>query len=151
KYYESGEIAERCAYHQGKRQGNRVLYYPTGQKSAQYSYNNDFLDGEAQEWHPNGQKKSVLFYCRGLLNGSRQHRAFTRYTEKGIVTEVQDFCQGQPTGNHLIYDENGKEIYRATFVLGQKQGLEKCFSSEGALIQQGEYVNGKPIGKHAKY
>lgn len=147
-YFDNGEIAKKSFYANDKLDGACITYYPNGIRESELFYEKGVLQGEAIYWYENGQFKSKRYYTYGLLNDQRLSKALTDFYPENVLKEVQSFIFGIPSGLHLKYHPNGKESYKVSYKNGKKVGLEVQFSEDGILIAEGEYHEGKPVGKH---
>ena len=147
-YFDNGEIAKTAHYVNDKLEGEVITYYPNGLKESHLFYEKSVLQNEAICWFDDGAVKSKKHYLYGLLNDTFSNRALTEYYQSSILGEVQSFTFGIPSGPHIKYHPNGREIYKVNYKNGAKVGLETTYSDLQDLIGEGEYSNGKPIGKH---
>lgn len=147
-YFDNGEIAKTAHYVNDKLEGDMITYYPNGLKESHLIYEKGILQNEALSWYDDGGLKSKKHYLYGLLNDTFSNRALTEYYKGTILSEVQSFTYGIPSGPHIKYHPNGRENYKVNYKNGMKVGLETSYSDKGDLIGEGEYSNGKSIGKH---
>lgn len=147
-YFNNGQIAKKSSYKQGKLEGDLFTYYPNGFKESHLFYEKGVLQGLSSYWFDDGEIKSKKYYLYGLLNDTFSNKAVTTYRAPNVLEEVQCFTFGIPSGVHIMYHPNGKESYKVNYKDGLKVGMETFSSSNGSLIGEGQYANGKPVGFH---
>ncbi|RDD44957.1 hypothetical protein TrispH2_003210 [Trichoplax sp. H2] len=86
-----------------------------------------------------------MLYVNGKLHSEKNLPGIIHFDENHTITEVQEYNQGVLHGDHIQYHPNERQSYQVRYVNGKKEGMEKCFNSS-----EGEYVDGKMVGKHWK-
>lgn len=150
EFYEDGKVKVKGSFKNNKLEGLVVTYLKSGQKKSSSEYQNGLLHGNVVTYFENGEIRSKKTYTLGLLHNLGKTRALIEYYPNKVIKETKDFLFGIPSGVHIKYHENGKESYKVTYNLGKKTGQELGFDEEGTLIQEGEFVDGKPVGRHIK-
>ncbi len=148
KHFENGEIAEKMHFVKGQLSGIFERFHLNGIRTMLSFYHEGVLEGEVKEWTNDGKLQGTYHYSKGLLSGNQTNKAFRRYYSNGMVLEERDFCQGQPWGLHFRNYQSGQKSYVAHYEKGKKHGREQYFNESGEEIGSGEYLFGKPIGKH---
>ncbi len=147
-YHPNGKKAEEAFYKDGKIINEVTKYHEKGNRSAVIPYEEGVPHGCAIEWYPTGRKKTVIQYKNGSLHSNSKDPAVIAYTKDEMIQEVQDFFEGKLVGLHVKYHANGQESYKVAYKEGLKEGKERFFSTEGKLLGEGDYRQGKPVGKH---
>ena len=147
-YFESGAKEEESFYKNGQLQGDLIRYSAKGTRTFLMPYEQGVVDGAAYEWYESGALKSTKRFAKGVLQGDLHNPAMIAYYEDHTVQELQDFRFGQPAGMHYKYHPSGKESYRVLYENGKQQGTEQFFGEDGAVVGQGEYWDGVPVGEH---
>ncbi|OGN56669.1 MAG: hypothetical protein A3D96_06005 [Chlamydiae bacterium RIFCSPHIGHO2_12_FULL_44_59] len=147
-YYESGQLKEEAQYDEGLLTGEVVQYYENGNKAAIFPHKAGQVDGMAFSWFPSGALNMERLFKGGKLHGDGKNPALIAYDEERNIIEVLDFRNGEPTGLHVCYYPSGAEKYRLFYKNGKKDGKEQFFNDQGALLGEGEYLDGAPKNRH---
>ena len=149
-YHENGQVSAEGFYQDGKLEGDYTRFFAGGQREVLIPYVNGEIHGKLIEWYENGNEKTQANYQKGKLQSSGSQPAVVRYDENHSILEVQDYHNGDPSGDHIKYHSNERQSYHVHYVDGKKHGKEEWFGSDGKLIGEGEYDHGKSVGKHWK-
>lgn len=149
-YHENGQTLAEGQYEDGKQSGDYVRYYSSGEREVLIPYVEGEVHGKMIEWYENGNEKTECHYVNGKLHSVKNQPGVIHYDENHTITEVQEYNQGVLHGDHIQYHPNERQSYHVQYVNGKKDGIERWFSSNGRVAGEGEYVQGKMIGKHWK-
>ncbi|CAN5445470.1 hypothetical protein BH10BAC4_BH10BAC4_09050 [soil metagenome] len=128
-YYPCGLLKEKLAYHDGKREGEGVLYFVDGTVQTTYKYKNDLFDGESQSFHENGKRKSISNYSMDKLEG-----VYTEFYADGKVKIKGAYLHGEANGPWFYYHSNGKLEKTGQFnAEGYSHGEWKFYGRDGRL------------------
>ena len=149
-YYESGQLALECDYENGLLHGSSISYYSNGEKKALIPYVSGKIQGRVVQWDEKGNERMRCHYFEGALHSANNQSAVTCYDEKHTTIEIKDYDRGILHGDHIQYYPNARQKYHVRYVQGKKEGKEHWYTCAGEIMGEGEYLQGKKIGKHWK-
>ena len=141
-YYESGLLSEEGYWNIDHWEGKYKYYHPNGQLAYDWNYNKDGKrTGEQKYYYNNGNIKYVGNWNNGKTMGSlkmynesglivaeriyengkfaRSIKTQTRDTFEMPANDQQRMAEFTGTGNHVIYNLNGKVEKKGFFVKGK--------------------------------
>jgi len=142
-FYENGLTKNECTYLDGKKNGFLKEYSVEGNLIKIEKYINDEKQQDAPElknyelrydYYPNGKVKVAGSYYNNKAEGIRRE-----YSSDGKIDKSYILKNGVVIGTGLV-DENG-----------WKQGKWKEYFEDGALKQEGAYLNTKKTGEWKFY
>lgn len=138
-WYESGQLAMRKYYRDGKTEGEAVYFNENGSLEDRWTYRAGIpIDGERISKWSNGRYKKLINYKNGHLDGR-----LMRWSEEGLVMEDWQYLEGVPTdGTRKTFYENGVLESQVSYVAGRKEGLEIRRYSDGKLWFSANWKHG---------
>ena len=110
--YEDGQIKSLVQFKDGKKDGLSTAWYENGQKKREINWKDGKYDGLETGWYRNGQKVGEGNYKDGKLMSAV---IWKPNGDKCPVTNLKD-----GNGVMVLYDIDGKEIFRTTFKDGER-------------------------------
>ena len=101
-------------------------------------------DGMQRSYWDNGRLKSESRYVDGQLDGP-----FKTWYENGQMFQDGQYAKGMMDGSWLIFYPNGQLAARAQYEKGT--GKQTCYSEEGCIIMEVNYVDNQKHGKEIHY
>ncbi|KAF3361596.1 Uncharacterized protein PHSC3_001972 [Chlamydiales bacterium STE3] len=96
-------------------------------------------------YYPNGTPKEAIPYHRGVIDGQVK-----KFLPSGEPLAIEEWSAGQQSGLTILF-ENGVKIAEVIYRDGQKNGLEKRFSEDMAVVEEITWVNGIKHGPSTSY
>jgi antitoxin component YwqK of YwqJK toxin-antitoxin module len=109
--FDNGQVASLIHWKSGKIDGLATWWYENGQKKEESNWKNGKMEGLVTLWYENGQKKEESNWKDGKIISVK---VWKPNGEKCPVTIVTN-----GNGTEVIYDENGTEESRFTFIKGE--------------------------------
>lgn len=139
-YYPSGAIQEEIPYHKGEINGKAISYDQNGSLVESTEYVNGIKTGVSTSFWENTNPQFNELWKDDLLQEGQYFQKdstpicqIVNGTGKRCIfgdngpTEIQDYVNGQPEGEVVIYNDKG-QIERRLFVKnGEKHGLETYY------------------------
>ena len=132
-YYEGGQLAERTAFVDGKREGVTERWYSSGSLSFRATYKQNRRDGTARTWWQDGTLRSESNYANGVAHGVQR-----QWYQSGARFKELNLEQGQEAGLQRAWRENGKLYANYEAIDGRIYGLKRanlCYDLDGESIQ----------------
>lgn len=126
-YYENGQLKTKVEYKDGIAQGLYQSYHRNGQLHQEFMLENDKVNGVKKSYYPNGQLEYEYTYKAAELDGP-----YKQYYVNGQLEESGSKKMGKSFGEVVEYYSNG--VLRAKAVYdesGKENGLQERFDSEG--------------------
>lgn len=120
-YSPEGKLLSKTYFHQGKAIGECLQFYLSGCVYAKLYYEEGHFQGKQEYFYENGQLKSVMSYEKGVLDG-----------------EV------------FLFWPSGALKRRSFFVKGIKNQKEQILTDDGVVLDEGEFLEGRPVGVHQR-
>ena len=132
-------------YKNGKPHGKGIMYYAANDANKRKSYEGDWVEGKRQG-------KGKFYWVSGeryegeVLN-DKLHGFGIYYWADGHRYEG-DWVEGKKQGKGKFYWADGCR-YEGDWLNDKRHGFGTW--SNGSRYEKGNYINGKPVGKHKKY
>jgi antitoxin component YwqK of YwqJK toxin-antitoxin module len=142
KIYEEGVVLyEGVIDDRGRKQGPWKHFYPNGTLKAKGSYKDDLKIAEWKYFYPEAEKvEQIGSYFRGEPDGE-----WLWYFEDGSNWRVENFYQGKEEGKSIEYNDTGAVIAEGNYVDGFKEGF--WFLQINDHREEGTYFEGQRTGK----
>jgi hypothetical protein len=108
--------------------------------SLRFSGKDSVLDGPFRIIDRSGALLVSGAYSNGGWQGD-----LTSFHTNGVLSSREYYLDGKPEGVHLWYGLTGQPLRLTTFKSGEKNGPERYWSSNGALLSRLEWKQGHPI------
>ena len=134
QFHENGNLKEKVAYAQGKKQGQAFRWYADGTLASEKNYVANRLNGKSTMWWPNGSKSSESFY----LNRQR-HGVQTKWYPDSTKARVMRFKNGREEGLQQAWLPTGKMYVNYEAKNGRFFGLKRsnlCYQLKDEVVQQ---------------
>ncbi len=133
----NGQVtAEGIVEANGQRKGVWKEFYPDGSVKANGQYTDDFKSGYWEYFHPNGTlEQKGSFDEKGQYSGVWQW-----YDESSRLIRTENFRNGVNDGELTEYDSQGNLILQGYFINGKEEG--KWIFNTGGMHTEGEYSEG---------
>jgi antitoxin component YwqK of YwqJK toxin-antitoxin module len=137
----SGQVtAEGIIEASGQRKGEWKEFFPDGKTKAKGLYVDDFKSGYWEYYHQNGMVEQKGKYdAKGRLSGLWQW-----FDENGNVLREENFRNGLNDGQLTEYDSQGKIIVQGEFIDGKEEG--KWLFLTAGVRTEGEFTEGLRSG-----
>lgn len=151
----------------GLKQGRWKFFYPDGKVKTEGTYRDDKRNGYFKEYDANGVLTDVSKFINDVKQDDVPELAKldvkTDYYPTGKVKTVASYKGNIPEGIRREYDENGEVtasyVYHIGKITGEgiiddegiKDGPWKEFYEDGQMRSEGNYRQGKQIGKWRYY
>ncbi|HGY89941.1 MAG TPA: helix-turn-helix domain-containing protein [Planctomycetes bacterium] len=134
EFYPSGRLKLRYHVRPGTdgrriREGLFEAFYESGEVAARGHYAEGRLDGAWEQWHRNGRRKSSGRHAGGLKEGP-----WVWWDEDGRKTQEGGFRAGLPHGAWVQWHPNGKVWCRGRYENGEPKGKWEWFDGEGRAL-----------------
>lgn len=153
-YYPNGKVKTVASYKVNVPEGIRRDYDTTGRVISAYTYSKGKIisegiiddegvkDGPWKEYYEDGQLRS-----EGLYNLGKRVGRWKFYHQNGSIEQEGNYnTQGNPEGAWKWYYDNALVQREESFRNGQSDGLYTEFDEKGAVVVQGEYIDGLEEG-----
>lgn len=142
EFYPNKTIKSEGKFLDNKKFEKWTYFYENGKAEQQGSYNKNGKPVGNWIWYfQNGDTLRYEQYRRGLEDG-----ILIEKTDSGGVIRKGDYIDGFREGE-WIYELND-HIEKGKYVYGTKNGLWEHFHTNGELIFKGNFIEGRPEGKH---
>jgi antitoxin component YwqK of YwqJK toxin-antitoxin module len=114
--------------------GKYGAYYDEKKQNLKFivQYKNKEKNGPFQFFYRN-----KILLCTGFYKNNCLDKIYIKYSNKGIITSVSNYLNGQLNGVSIIFGSDGKQFYSYTSFIGGKR--------EGPFLQYKYDENGFPI------
>jgi len=148
-WFEKNKLRQTGKFVKGKREGKTEEFYANGQLKAIANYKDDKLDGKVETFHEDGSPWQILSYKDGLPLGEHKEYFKPEGNEKGKLARAASFNEfGKPDGEHKTFYPSGAVQSVVHFANGELHGSKSMWDSEGNLVEEYEYQNGKLNGRY---
>ena len=151
-YEPSGVPKEFTTYQDGLMHGRYETYYKNGQINAEATFLNGKPHGAFKKWFDDGDKEIETTYKDGELHGP-----YKKFRFNSKIAIDSNYLNGKLHGTYKEWFPNGDKGIEATYKNGELHGFyTKWWPSYGNKStmyyarEQGNYVNGKPVGIHVE-
>lgn len=149
-FYPNGKPKELLHFSRGKRHGKAEEFYESGQRKTVAHYHDDQLDGEVRGWYEDGALRVSKHFCKGTPVG--RHREYYPREEgkKGEGQIAHDFLYtktGDLDGEQHSFYPSGQKQTIVSYDKGELSGLKALWDSNGDLVEEAWYENGKLNGR----
>ncbi|MEL6305101.1 MAG: hypothetical protein AAFQ20_09960, partial [Bacteroidota bacterium] len=134
QFHENGNLKEKVAYVNGKKQGKALKWYADGTLASEKNYFMNRLEGKSMMWWPNGNKSNESFY----LNRQR-HGVQTKWYPDGSKASVMRFREGKEEGLQQAWLPTGKLYVNYEAKNGRFFGLKRsnlCYQLKDEVVQR---------------
>lgn len=168
KYFFNGKISAEISYKNGELNGPYKSYFLDGQPYEIGQSIDDFYNGPWKKYYADGTLRMEMTYDKGYLQGE-----YLEYDSDGKLHFSYDYRKGEIIA-YTFFDKTGEVVssnrkkggeflYEAYTpegnlkskglydVKGGKMGYWKFYDRNGALEEEGEYINNDAIGIHSTY
>ena len=135
-YHGNGQLKEKCAYKDDKKDGPYEQYYENGQLKEKCAYKDGEYDGPYEAYYDNGQLKEKFTNKDGRYNGPHE-----MYYKNGQLYEKCTYKNGKFDGSYEEYDENGQPKVKCTYKDGQRVDGEDAKRERHGLNKRLEQIN----------
>ena len=146
EYYESGKLALRGYYKDGKPNGLFELWNKNGQLTHRGNYKDDKREGLYERWHDNGELASRANYKNGKLDGLSEG-----WYENGQPWYRINYKDDKREGLYESWQWNGQLAERAICKNNKLDGLREEWYYNGQLLERANYKNGKKDGLYEEW
>jgi uncharacterized protein len=143
-YYETGVLKMRGILFKGANYGLWEYFFESGKKSMEGIIYGRKKEGEWKVFYENGQVKEVGEYKENLRNGPWKFY-FEDGQLRGEIDYQDDF------GRYIEYDHAGKVTGEGPKMGTRQVGHWRYFGSNGVLISEGDFTEGKKHGVWVEY
>ncbi len=154
-YYLNGVMSDSSNYSLGRLTGEATTYYDNGQVIQKGWYKRDLQDGFWKGYHENGKKNS-----EGIFENGERKGVWKYWDQKGNPIEELKYVDNEnfkvlnawnSNGDIMVKDgegeyktlENGSFMQSGHIKNGERVGIWKLYHSNGKLIEEGRFENGK--------
>ncbi len=138
-FYLSGQTLREEEYNAGLEDGMSTEYNDTGAVIAEGPYVDGMKEGK---WvYTNNDHKEEGEYFEGLRSGTWKHY----YLSNDQLKFEGAFENGQETGAHVHYFDNGQVRMRGEYIAGNRHGIWEFFMKDGGRTVTIEYEDGEEI------
>jgi antitoxin component YwqK of YwqJK toxin-antitoxin module len=142
-YHVSGMVKGRSFYKDGILHGPSTFFSLEGLLlSSSWFYDGEPI-GESKQYYLSGNLYGHLLYKDGKLHGMQRY-----FYENGDVKSEIPYQKGILHGVVRLFWQGGKLKRECSYHLGLKQGKEQILSSDGVILDEGVFLEGKPMGIH---
>lgn len=134
QFHTNGNLKEKVAYTQGKKQGKAYKWYADGTLASEKNYVANRLEGKADMWWPNGCKSSESFY-----KNRQRHGVQARWYSNGTKASVARFQNGKEEGLQQAWLPTGKLYVNYEAKNGRFFGLKRaslCYQLKDEVVQR---------------
>lgn len=110
---ESGQLAYRAPFEQGRLSGTVTLYYPDGSVLQSVQYAAGRQHGRVERYFVSGQKA-----VEGRMENGLEVGEWTWWCEDGSVESIADFVEGKKQGEQRFWDD-GELLKTETYEAGE--------------------------------
>jgi uncharacterized protein len=138
-FYDNGNVKVEGIYKDDKKEGYFKEYAENGDFVSVWKYINDVRQENAEEitkldvqneYYPDGKLKASGTYRNGVPEGIRRE-----YSKEGEIERAFIYQNGYVIGEGIVKED------------GAKEGHWKEFYTDGTLLSEGDYKDGKPVGE----
>lgn len=147
EYYLNGQTQKRGRYEYGKKVGEWTFWDKQGQVRKQGSYDKDKQEGRWQKFRSDGSLEWIECYQNGLAHGE-----WEAYRENGkTVLWRRSYRAGERHGTWTNFYPDESPHTLETYVDGELNGTARSWDTQGNVIGEGEFRNGKRHGRFRTY
>ncbi len=140
-FYENGNIERIEEYILGELNEEYKIYFETGEIKIKGSMKYDKMNGMWKSYYKNGNIQMESNYSMGKLSNG----IVKEFYESGEIKSECPIRMGEVFGDYVLYDKEGRKVYKYFFRDGKKNGSEIMYDINGEEINKIEYVNGRII------
>ena len=118
--------------------GLHTFFHEEGGKKLEIAYLCGSKHGVRDGWYPDGTVRAKGAYANG-----KDHGRWTLYWGSGEKQQEYTMNQGMWQGTHSRWHPNGTEAMKVHYVDGLRQGWLLSWDSDGNLVRQVEFADGK--------
>ena len=144
EYYEDHSLKSEGNYQHDKKIGTWKYYYPNGQLQETGDYENGEPEGKWIWYYPSGKLLREMSYYQGKRDG-----VITEYDEEGNVVLQGEYLEDKRDGKWIYQTGDAKEV--TTYSDDLKNGWDRIYSNDGALLYEGKFIDDNPNGEHKWY
>lgn len=125
RHYETGALAERVSYRDGRKDGVSERWFVDGTRSYRATYSDNRRHGTVETWWEDGTRRSRSQYDNGVADGTQRE-----WYRSGAPFKELNLEQGQEVGLQRAWRENGKLYANYEARDGRTFGLKRadlCF------------------------
>ena len=126
--------------HDGKRQGLWKEYYPNGELRSIGKYLNSIM---VDEWKFYFEDKRIEMVGSYNKKGKKVGEWLWYYPDGSPLT-IENYVDGDLDGPYVEYDEEGKELSKGEYIVGEKDGA--WVYRYGEMLEKGSYDDGRQNG-----
>ncbi|MEO1485183.1 MAG: hypothetical protein AAFU57_05530 [Bacteroidota bacterium] len=133
QFHSNGNLKEKVAYAQGKKQGKAYKWYADGTLASEKNYAANRLEGKSVMWWPNGSKSDVSFY-----KNRKRHGVQTKWYPDGTKARIMRFQDGKEHGLQQAWLPIGKIYVNYEAKNGRFFGLKRsnlCYQLKDEVVQ----------------
>lgn len=145
KYHPNGKLRSEINFIAGRPHGAYTTYYPNGQTEEKGNWEDNQNTGEFKRFYPNGKPQQHFFFTdSGKRNGTQYY-----FHENGNPSLIVDIANGKESGQYKRFASDGKLVEDRTF----ENGKVKVTHVQDHQKPQEQYAKpdeyNKSIGKEA--
>ncbi len=144
-FYSSGEIKGRSFYLEGILDGPSSFFSEEGVLLSTTFFQGGKPEGSCRRFYRTGALYADLQYKDGLLEGKQQY-----FYENQILKSLLFYKEGLLDGEVVLYFPSSKLKRRCFYKSGMKSGIDTIYSEEGIVLDEGDFIEGLPVGIHRR-
>ncbi len=144
-FYPSGEVKGRSFYKDGRLHGPSLFFAENGNLLSSTYFQEGKAEGECKRFYLDGSLYAHLRYQTGVLEGEQKY-----FYENQVLKTLLFYHKGLLQGKVLLFFPSSQKKRECHYNAGVKFGKEVIYSEEGVVLDEGEFLEGLPVGVHKR-